>query len=336
MSTMIDLWRPFLDSAGVVILDGGLATELERRGAALDDPLWSAKLLLEKPELIRQVHEDYFRAGADVGTGASYQATIPRLMRRGLSEAAAADMLRLSVRLVQDARDSVWSDPVFREARRRPLVAASVGSYGAFLADGSEFRGDYDLSIQQLIDWHRPRVAGLADSGADLLAFETIPRLREAEAIVRLLAEFPSAPAWISFSCKDDRHLCHGETLAEAVAAIDPAPNVIAVGVNCTAPQFVEELLASVRDVTRKPLLAYPNSGERWNAATRCWEPTSQSADWPAAARRWHTAGARLIGGCCRTTPATIRQIAATFARNYSEVDVEGCRPDARPGGRRS
>lgn len=304
-------WRPFFDRRGVVILDGGLATELERRGAVLDDPLWSARLLLDQPDLIRQVHEDYFRAGADVGTSASYQATIPGLVRRGLTETQARDLLRLSVRLVEEARDRVMDDTIPQQGRPRPLVAASVGSYGAFLADGSEFRGDYDLSVPQLMDWHRPRLQVLAGSGADVVAFETIPRLREAEALVRLLEEFPDTPAWMSFSCQDERCLCHGETLAEAVSLVSDAANVVAVGVNCTAPRHVEGLLTSVQDIASKPLLAYPNSGERWDAATRSWQAGAESLDWAAAAPRWCNAGARLIGGCCRTTPDTIRAIAA-------------------------
>jgi homocysteine S-methyltransferase len=313
VSTRADLWKPFLDRRGVVILDGGLATELERRGANLDDSLWSAKLLIEQPDLVRAVHLDYFRAGADVGTSASYQATIPGLLRRGLSETQAVDILRFSVRLVQEARDQACAEPTWPQERPRPLVAASAGSYGAFLADGSEFRGDYKLSVEELRDWHRSRMEILAGSGADLIAFETVPLLREGEAIVRLLEEFPETPAWLSFSCRDDMHLCHGEPLAAAVQLANDAANVVAVGVNCTAPHHIDDLLASVRDIARKPLLVYPNSGETWDAKTRSWKTASQKLDWGTVARRWCDAGAKLIGGCCRTTPETIRAIAAAL-----------------------
>jgi len=313
VSTRADLWQPFLDRRGVVVLDGGLATELERRGAVLDNPLWSAKVLFERPDLIRDVHLDYFRAGADVGTSASYQATIPGLVRQGLSETQAAELLRLSVRLVQEAREQASAEAAWPAERPRPLVAASAGSYGAYLANGAEFRGDYDLSLQALRDWHRPRVEVLAGSGADLIAFETVPVLREGEAIVRLMEEFPETPAWLSFSCRDDRHLCHGETFAGAVDLTNDAPNVIAVGINCTAPRHIDGLLASVRDVARKPLLVYPNSGERWDARTRTWREAREMFDWDAAAFRWKDAGAKLIGGCCRTTPATIAAVAAAF-----------------------
>ncbi len=300
---------PFLDNDGVVILDGALATELERRGADLRDPLWSAKVLLENPGLIRQVHYDYFAAGADVATTASYQATIPGLLARGLDRNHAAELLRLSVALAQQARDAFWQHELHRQDRCRPFIAASVGCYGAYLHDGSEYRGDYGLTVQQLIDWHRPRLEILADSGADLLACETVPCLAEAEALARLLGEFPATCAWLSFSCGDERRLCHGESFAEAVQLANDAVNIVAVGVNCTPPGFIEGLVESVAGIARKPLIVYPNSGESWNAGTGCWHGVTANADWGKQARRWHGAGARLIGGCCLTTPETIRSI---------------------------
>ncbi len=298
---------PFLEQHGVVILDGALATELERRGADLRDPLWSAKLLLEDPDLIRQVHYDYFAAGADVATTASYQATLPGLQQRGLNANQAADVLRLSVTLARQARDAFLAS---RPSPLVPLIAASIGCYGAFLHDGSEYRGDYGLSVPQLIAWHRPRLAILADSGADLLACETIPCVAEGEALVKLLCEFPRTSAWLSFSCKDERALCHGEPFAEAVALANVAPNIVAVGVNCTAPRHVEGLLGAAAAVTSKPLVAYPNSGETWDAARHCWQATTAEPDWRSDVLRWRAAGAGLFGGCCRTTPQTIRQIA--------------------------
>jgi homocysteine S-methyltransferase len=299
-----------LEKRNVVILDGALATELERRGADLRDPLWSAKLLLENPDFIRQVHHDYFAAGADVATTASYQATLPGLLRRGLNREQAADVLRLSVTLARQARDDFWQSEENHVGRLKPLVAASIGCYGAYLHDGSEYRGDYGLSVQLLIDWHRPRLEILAASGADLIACETVPSLVEAEALVKLLSEFPQAPAWLSFSCKDAQHICHGEPLAEAIELANAVPNIVAAGVNCTAPQFIDGLLQAAAPVARKPFLVYPNSGETWDAARGCWCGEPAESDWGDRVKRWHQAGARLIGGCCRTTPETIRQIA--------------------------
>jgi homocysteine S-methyltransferase len=303
------LFDPFLSRSGVAILDGGLATELERRGADLRDPLWSAKLLLEDPTLIQQVHRDYLEAGADVITSASYQASFEALSWRGLDRAAAAEAMRFSVRLAHQARDEFLAGRSQQAATPAPLVAASVGCYGAALHDGSEYRGDYGLTVRQLVDWHRPRLEVLAGSGADLLACETIPCLVEAEALVRVLEESPQVPAWLSFSCRDAERVWHGETLADCVATTGACAAVIAVGVNCTAPRWVEPLLTSIAGRTNKLLLAYPNSGETWDAVSHGWQLGSSAFDWTLGARVWRAAGARLIGGCCRTTPETIHAI---------------------------
>jgi homocysteine S-methyltransferase len=307
---MTNPFTPFLDKHHAVVLDGALATELERRGADLRDTLWSAKLLLENPDLIRQVHHDYYVAGADVATTASYQATLQGLLQRGQDQEQAAAVLRLSVKLAQQARDLFWQIDSNRQGRLKPLVAASVGCYGAYLHDGSEYRGDYGLSVQQLIDWHRPRLEILADTGADLIACETVPCLAEGEALVKLLSEFPQIQAWLSFSCRDERHLCHGEAFVEAIQLANDAATIVAAGVNCTPPRFIEGLLASAVGSAHKPLVVYPNSGETWDAARHCWQGITTDADWRECAKRWHSAGARVIGGCCRTTPETIRQIA--------------------------
>jgi homocysteine S-methyltransferase len=300
---------PLLAAQDVVVLDGALATELERRGADLRDPLWSAKLLIENPDLIRQLHYDYLVAGADVITTASYQASFEGFARRGLDTAQATALLRLSVDLACQARAAFWDEPANRIGRSRPLVAASVGPYGAFLADGSEYRGDYGLSLEDLMAWHRPRLAVLAAAGADLLACETLPCLAEGEALARLLPELPAAAAWLAFSCRDEARIAHGEPIAGAAALAEQTPQVIAVGVNCTPPRFAEALLRAARTATNKALLCYPNSGESWDNANYCWVDSPDAGDFAAAALRWRDAGARLIGGCCRTTPEDIRRL---------------------------
>jgi homocysteine S-methyltransferase len=290
----------------LVILDGALGTELQRRGADIDDPLWSAKLLLDQPGLIRQVHLDYFRSGADVATTSSYQATFEAFARRGLDTEATAELMRLSVRLAAEARDAFWADPAQREGRRRPLVAASVGPYGAMLADGSEYRGDYGLDEAALMAFHRPRLAVLAAAGADLLACETIPCLAEARALARLLPEFPGTAAWISFSCRDGLHNSQGEPIADCVAALEGVDQVVALGVNCTAPQHIGSLIEQMHARTRKPLLVYPNSGEHYDGLHKTWHGNPGAAHFADQARGWHARGARLIGGCCRTGPDEI------------------------------
>ena len=302
-------FSPFLEKFGVVILDGALATELEARGADLNDPLWSAKILLEAPELIEQVHYDYFVAGADVAITASYQASLSGFMAKGLAEKQASDLIGLSVTLAQQARDRFWANPKHHQNRLRPLVAASVGCYGAFLHDGSEYRGDYGLSQQDLMDFHRPRLEILLANQPDVLACETIPCQLEAIALVELLAEFPQAKVWLSFSCKDEAHVCHGETLVECVALASQSEQVVAVGINCTAPRYIEGLLQSIAGITNKPIIIYPNSGEHWNAHAHCWEEGTGLSDFSQPAQHWYEQGARLIGGCCRTTPETVRQL---------------------------
>jgi homocysteine S-methyltransferase len=303
----------FLSEQPVLVLDGAMATELERRGADLRDPLWSAKTLIEEPALIASVHRDYFAAGADVATTATYQATFAALERRGMTADEAATLMRRAVRLAIEARDDFWADHANRIGRRRPLIAASIGPYGAMLADGSEYRGHYPVSDGELCDFHRRRLALLAGSGADLLAFETIPCLREARVLGRLLEEFPQMTAWLCFSCQDGAHNCEGEDIDECAAALEEFPQIAAVGVNCTPPEFLDSLLRRMRGRTHKPLIAYPNSGEHYDATRKIWEGHAAHRSFADASRAWYAAGARLIGGCCRTTPEDIRSIRTRY-----------------------
>jgi homocysteine S-methyltransferase len=292
-----------------MVLDGALATELECRGADLKDPLWSAKCLFEQPDLIRQVHVDYFHAGADVATTATYQATFEAFARRGIDRPRAARWMRRAVALALAARDEFWATESNRAGRLRPLVAASIGPYGAMLADGSEYRGHYALDDVALADFHRPRLRVLANAGADLMACETIPCLREARVLAGLLPEFPDVSAWIGFSCKDGEHTCEGEDIRECVAELQPCPQIVAVGVNCTAPQYITSLLRQMREATDKPLVIYPNSGETYQASSKQWSGDAGALRFGEQARHWYAEGARLIGGCCRTGPEDIRGV---------------------------
>jgi homocysteine S-methyltransferase len=282
---------------GALVLDGGLASELERRGADLRDRLWSARLLLEDPDLIRAVHADYFAAGADVAISASYQASFEGFAERGLSHEQAAGLMRRSVEL---AREAAGNDRI---------VAASVGPYGAVLADGSEYVGRYGLSVRELIEFHAPRIDVLLEAGPDLLAIETIPSILEAEALVTILEGLPDVSAWISFSCSDAVHISDGTPFADAAALAASSPRVVAVGVNCSPPVHLPALLSSIRVDT--PLLAYPNVGSTWDAVAKSWILEGPRPDFGAAAAEWRAAGARIVGGCCGTTPEDIRAIAA-------------------------
>ena len=310
------IWRP-LD--GPVVLDGGLATELSARGHDLSDALWSARLLLTNPAAIEEAHLAYFRAGARVATTASYQASIEGFAAAGLDRTAGLALIRLSVELAQRAReryrgavdgaDGSEGDGAVGGAL---LVAGSVGPYGAMLADGSEYRGDYDPGATVLADFHRPRIEALVEAGADLLAFETIPTVREAEVLVRLLDDV-DIPAWLSFSCRDDRSTSAGEPIAAAVA-LGSHPGIVAVGVNCTAPRYLPALLEAARKATDRPLIAYPNGGDRWDRSTRDWVADAGGAFDPVAVVGWRNLGAMWLGGCCGTGPAEIRAVADALA----------------------
>lgn len=299
MHDRLDRLDELLAREPFAILDGGLATELECDGCDLDDPLWSARILVDAPTQLAAVHRRFADAGADIVATASYQATIPGLVRRGHSEAEARAALARSVELARAA------------VRPETLVAASIGGYGAYLADGSEYRGDYGLDRRALIDFHQPRLAALSAAGPDLLAFETIPSAVEAEAIAALLDAEPGPRAWVSFSLRpNSTRISDGTALAEAAAPLLDQARVAALGVNCIGPA---EVLAAVECLAALApglaIVAYPNSGERW--IERDWAGDQTDPEpFAALARGWVEAGARLVGGCCRTRPQHIAALA--------------------------
>ncbi|WP_162196927.1 homocysteine S-methyltransferase [Mycobacterium lepromatosis] len=285
-------------SESVLINDGGLATALEERGNDLSDPLWSARLLADAPQEIVAVHVAYFRAGATIATTASYQASFEGLAAHGIDRNEAIRLLRRSVALANAARDKVSKGGLY--------VAASVGPYGAALADGSEYRGRYGLSVAALARWHRPRLEVLAEAGADILALETVPDINEGEALVDLVRSV-GVPAWLSYTIKGTRTRA-GQPLAEAFEVAAGVPNIVAVGVNCCAP---DDVLAAIQIANiGKPIIVYPNSGERWD--NRAWTgPRRFSAQ---LALQWTAAGAHIVGGCCRVRPADITELTKALA----------------------
>ena len=283
---------------GPVVLDGGLATELESHGHKLDTALWSARLLHDDPDAIVQAHLAYFAAGARVVTTASYQASIGGFAEAGISQAEAEQLIRRSVRLAGQARAS------FEDSSDR-WIAGSVGPYGAALADGSEYRGDYDLTVEELRAWHRPRIELLAEAGVDILALETIPCLAEVEA---LLAEIDGSlqQCWLSITCDGNRTRA-GEPAAEAFSLAGEIPEIIAVGVNCINPADAYELVCTASESSGKPIVVYPNSGERWDATARNWFGPARFHT--EDVENWISGGARLVGGCCRVGPSEIRAV---------------------------
>lgn len=287
----------------VAVLDGGLGSHLEAIGHDLSGDLWSARLLHDHPDAIRDAHHDYFASGADIAISASYQLSFDGARRRGLSDDDATELMRASVALATEARD---------EHRPEGLVAASVGPYGAARADGSEYRGDYDLDRAGLRAWHARRLTVLAESGADLLAIETIPSRTESRALLELLRGTGVA-AWLSFTVADGR-LRTGESLTDAFADADAVDEIVAVGINCSHPAEVSGAIRAARSVTDKPIVVYPNSGEHWNRAQRRWEGEPGFA--PAQVSRWLEQGASIVGGCCRVGPAEIAGIADVVRRH--------------------
>lgn len=299
---------PFLAHQRFVVLDGGLATELERRGHDLNDALWSARILVDRPDAIRGVHLDYLKAGADVIVTASYQASFEGLAARNISATAAEAIFIRSVRLAQDARDQFQSesdDP----RRLTPLVAASIGPYGAAMGDGSEYTGVYRVTDRQLRVFHATRLEVLAAAQPDLFACETIPSRREAEILADLLVERAALPAWVSFVGQDATRIADGTPFADLVASLGQAGPVVALGLNCTVPHLIAPLLQSGSDAGEKPFVVYPNAGSVYDAKTKQWSGEESIDLIPRLVDRWYDLGARVIGGCCRTTPKTVRDI---------------------------
>jgi homocysteine S-methyltransferase len=303
--------RDSIDFSAIRVLDGGLATELERRGCDIAGPLWSAHVLDRSPDALTAVHLDYLRAGADCIATASYQISAMGYRALGLSAqqavVAADRALVHSVKIADEARSQYAS-----ETSRRTWIAASLGPYGAALHNGAEYHGHYEIDGDALVAFHAERLRILAKTNADLVAFETIPSLAEAQAIVRALAPFPDLAAWVSFTCRDAVHVAHGEPLQECAERLAGVPQIAAIGINCTAPHLILPLLAAARHgaLRQKPIIVYPNSGEVWNAATRTWHGEDNTEQFAALARSWYAAGAQAVGGCCRTGPAHIAGVA--------------------------
>ena len=298
-----------LEKQPFIVLDGAMATELEARGCNLADSLWSAKVLVENPELIRDVHLDYFRAGAQVAITASYQATPAGFAARGLDEAQSRALIGKSVELARKAREAYLAE---NPQAGTLLVAGSVGPYGAYLADGAEYRGDYVCTPEAFQAFHRPRVEALLDAGVDLLACETLPSFAEIKALAALLSEYPRARAWFSFTLRDSEHLSDGTPLRDVVAALADYPHVVALGINCIALENTPAALAHLHSLTALPLVVYPNSGEHYDAVSKTWHHHGEACETLSGyLPKWLASGAKLIGGCCRTTPKDIAELNA-------------------------
>ena len=297
-----------------IIIDGALASELQRRGCDLNDSLWSAKVLIEQPDLIRQVHYDYFKAGADCATTASYQASPLGFAKKGISLDESIKLIKKSVELAQQAKEQYLT----QIGKNKPLfIAGSVGPYGAYLADGSEYTGNYQLSEEEFIEFHQIRIQALIDAKADILACETLPNFAEIKALVKVLKQYPTMTAWFSFTLKDANHLSDGTPLKEVIDYLNNVDQVVSVGINCIALEEVTAALTVLQTLTRKPLIVYPNSGEQYDPTTKQWHKNHQhNCTFKNQLPTWLKLGAKLIGGCCQTTPKDIAEIADYLKKN--------------------
>jgi homocysteine S-methyltransferase len=301
-------WRALL-AGGPCAIDGGLATHLEQAGHSLNDSLWSARIIADDLPAVVRAHRDFINAGARVVISASYQVSRAGFISAGRTAQEADDALVASIAAARMAADGAGV-----------LVAASIGPFGAISHDGAEYRGNYGLSHNQLVDFHAQRLAVIAATKPDLFAMETIPDVVEAAAIAEALADHGDIPAWMSFSCADERHTAAGQSIGEAVSAATQAPSVAAVGVNCVAPGLVSGLLEHMREVTAVPLVAYPNAGAAWLPETGTWADggtrTRSEADIsPRLIQAWVDRGAALIGGCCQVEPEAIASVSAHLRR---------------------
>jgi len=298
-----------LDSCGIMVIDGSMSTALENMGLDLNHRLWTARALDESPELVKQVHINYFRAGADCGITCSYQASIPGLVNCGYSEKEAEDLIRRSVKLFLEARDEWWEKEGSIAGRVWPLCLAGMGPYGAYLADGSEYTGSYQVSDDELYRFHARRAELLMEAGADILLFETQPSLHEALLEARIAEEL-GADYWISFSCRDGKRNGKGELIAECAAALSKNhPHLKMLGVNCTKPEYIESLIHCLRSGTDLPIAVYPNSGEVYDPVTKTWTHDGDDLDFGSYALQYMAAGASAVGGCCTTVEKHIQQV---------------------------
>ena len=303
----MNLLKTLLEKQKIIVLDGASGTELQRKGYDVNDELWAAMFLISNPKAIKEVHEDYLQAGANCITSLSYQATYEGFYKKGLNENEAKKMLLLSVSLAKEARDEYFNKN--SEHTNKALVAASIGPYGAFLADGSEFRGDYSLNQKELEEFHKKRLDTLLEAKPDLLAFETVPCLKEAKAYVNLLKNKKNINAWISFSAKDSLHINSGETIKECAQYLEEYSFITAIGINCTSPKYAQSLIKEIKKVSSKIILVYANSGDIYDANDKSWKTSKNNISYAKMSEAWYKAGARIIGGCCQTTPKDIKEI---------------------------
>jgi len=293
------------------INDGAFSTQLEAMGCDINDELWSAKILYEDPAKVKAVHTQYFEAGADFSTCGSYQASVPGFMKKGFTEERSRELIRESMRLLKKAEEEYLAEHPARAAEL--FVGGSCGPYGAYLANGAEYTGDYGHSKEDresIRHFHKERMELLKEGGAEFFGAETIPCLWEAEMLADLAEEL-GLPVWNSFSCRDGKHISDGTPIADCARALQGRDHIIAIGINCTHPRYISSLIREIRDAIggEKRIIVYPNGGEDYDPVTKMWSGRYAAGNFKGLARGWIADGADILGGCCRTTPDDIRAL---------------------------
>ncbi|MBR3000506.1 MAG: homocysteine S-methyltransferase [Oscillospiraceae bacterium] len=311
-----------LNESPRIVIDGSMSTLLEELGLNLNHKLWTALALSEHSELVEEVHKRYFRSGADCGITCSYQATIPGLMESGYSREQAEQIIENSVKLFLNARDEWWREEGEAQGRSYPLCLGACGPYGAYLADGSEYRGNYGVSDDVLRDFHYRREQILWNAGADLLLFETMPSLNEVK-ICAEIAEELGADYWISFSCKDGEHINEGDRIEDCARSLSSGyPHLRMIGVNCSKPEYIESLIRELKKATDLPIGVYPNSGDEYDPKRKCWCKREGAVPFGDLASAYYEAGASAVGGCCTTVERHIREVTSARERFLQRIRV--------------
>ena len=295
-----------------VVLDGAMSTPLERLGADTNNDLWTAKALIDNEELVYEVHKMYFEAGADLIITDTYQANVQAFEKVGYSEKEARNLIKKAVKIAQKARDDYEN-----RTGKHNYIAGTIGPYGAYLANGSEYRGDYELSTKEYQQFHLPRIEELVNAEVDILAIETQPKLDEVLAILELLKEkYPQQKVYVSYTLSYDDTISDGTPLPRAIHALEDYSQVIAVGINCVKLELVEPALKNMKEITDKHLIVYPNSSAVYDPKSKTWSQPKTSATFEELIPNWYEAGARIIGGCCTTGPKEIKAVADFIKRN--------------------
>ena len=286
-----------LSKEPILLLDGAMGTELFRRGVKTRLPSWSAHALIENPTIVCEVHEDYIRAGAEIITTDTFRTTSRALQKEGLSQRA-KELTHLAVNLAKQARNQCADQPVW--------IAGSV----APLEDCYE--PDLSPDLETAFREHREFIGWLVEAGVDLILIETMNTVREAIAAARA-AETCGVPMFISWTCASDGNILNGESLKEAVSSLEQyKPSAFLV--NCTASKNIGPALWKMCEAaTKVPIGAYANIGKP--EPVYGWEFTHEldPSAYAREAEDWVRQGAKIVGGCCGTTPDHISELRNLF-----------------------